>query len=170
LSLRPSIWHRECMPGKPASEYCNGVCRTCSQGNADGATASLDLTFSTNTIFPGARQGPDLLSTNKCNDSLAFQISVKDVKGNVTCTNLRARPKLRVQLCTRPRIQNACPETCGICNYCVDQSGNFSDNDGVQRTCLWLSMRYRSWATYCRPGQVPFSLCPKTCDTCSSMS
>lgn len=171
LSLRPSIWSRECMQGKPAHAYCTGVCNSCLQSDfvrKQLSPATLNFSFSTNALLPVAREGSGSNCTKCCDSAVSMQYNVSAVVFNFTCIGLRARPKLSAQLCTRSGIKAACPETCGVCNVCADHIGFFNDVKGIQRTCLWLSLRYRLWGTYCRPDQLSFSLCPKTCENCAS--
>lgn len=113
----------------------------------------------------GPTAGP---SGPNCYDSPTAQFLVNSTFGGKTCVWLAARPDWQVQLCAHEDARGACPRTCGICtSKCIDQSGTFQEStSGAFRNCLWLSLRFKLWQSYCLTPEVS-SLCPVTCHTCS---
>ena len=109
--------------------------------------------------------------TVECDDDKFAKFFVEATGKEEPCVWLAARMDTFSSLCDEGDSTGArsiCPETCGACNDdCEDTDGYFNYN-GVERPCLWLSLR--NWIIT-EPGVCDGeagTVCPETCDTCDT--
>ena len=106
-----------------------------------------------------------------CDDDREGTFYSPAVNRDVPCTWLATRPAQRATLCTEDDPSGArwiCQETCGVCNdECFDSNEDtFTDDNGRQRKCLWLSRRNDKQDILCQPGKDAYTTCGETCNSC----
>ena len=165
LSLRTFVQDIVCKPGSPAydtvcPETCNACLPTLRHAPLPSPMPTPNLPLS--SLIMTLDHSPD-----SCDDS-RFGTFPTDTEGNKTCIWLAARPVEQLIYCqpSEPAYY-VCEETCGRCkDNCFDSTGTFNYN-GVERGCLWLSLRTFVQDIVCKPGSPAYdTICPETCNAC----
>jgi len=89
-------------------------------------------------------------------------------KAGKTCNWIDKKKKRRNSLCEKNSVQDACPETCGLCSNsdCTDNE-NFTFKDkGKTRNCKWVSKKKSRNKKFCRNSKVKAE-CEKICGQCT---
>jgi len=114
---------------------------------------------------PSSKTDPN--GPNTCDDSSTLKFPTDDA-GDQLCVWLAARPTEQQKYCKQGHIAyGICEETCGKCSdSCEDTLGYFYYK-GIQRNCLWLSLRRNIIDEVCFEGfEVYDTVCPETCNKC----
>lgn len=161
-TMPPSMPPTPLPTGSPVAPtpYPTGVLSISPTGNPSALASSVPTRSSTPSSYPS--------SGLKCDDhpSAKFPTDVPEL-GNQRCVWLAARPEYQEQFCipSHPAYK-ICEETCGACtDDCEDTDGTFVHR-GINRPCLWLSLRLNEQDLVCVPGHEAMEVCPETCGAC----
>ena len=165
LSLRTFVQDIVCKPGNPAYDtVCPETCNAClpTLRNAPLPSPMPTPNNALKSLLMTLDESPD-----SC-DFSRFGTFPTNSQGNKTCIWLAARPDEQQIYCQPSQAAYyVCEETCGRCkDNCCDSTGTFN-YQGVERGCLWLSLRTFVQDIVCKPGNPAYdTVCPETCNAC----
>ena len=102
-----------------------------------------------------------------CDDDPEATFFVTATGKDEPCIWLAARPIQQEIYCAVGQpASSLCRETCGSCSdKCIDQKNRWFLHEGIQRNCLWLSLRSHIIKEVCVPGHEALAFCPETCNS-----
>jgi len=87
-----------------------------------------------------------------------------------TCQWIRSVENRRVKLCKKAHVQDACPQTCGLC--CQDDDEyTFINNFDAIVDCEYVAkkpVRQETWCDEYKNGTTVKNACPVACGICQT--
>lgn len=157
-------------PGTPAASTQPSQAVSASP-SVKASTSPSQMLPETPSASPAVDMSPAVMPSDPnggiCDDSKELRFPTRN-NGNQRCVWLAARPEEQEIYCrSNETAYHVCEETCGKCeDECEDTKYRF-EHEGINRTCLWLSLRGHVQDEVCISGNAAHdTVCPETCDSC----